>query len=128
VPYLTALQILLDSHALVVVGSTQSYYTPSKIFPYIMAKRPLFGIFHESSSVVGILRETGAGEVVTFNSAVPPMNRVGEIRDRLYELLKGPEQAPAVQWNQFEPYTAHAITARLAAAFDQVLARKVAHE
>jgi hypothetical protein len=122
VPYLTALQILLDSHALVVVGSTESHYTPSKIFPYILAKKPLFGIFNESSSVVGILRDTGAGEVVTFSREAPPLTRVREIYEKLRAVLCLVGRSREVRWDAFEPYTARAITARLVAAFEKALA------
>jgi hypothetical protein len=123
VPYLTALQILLDSHALVVVGSTESHYTPSKIFPYILAKKPLLGIFNESSSVVGILRDAGAGEVVTFSREAPPRTRVREIYDKLRAVLSSVGQPREVCWDAFEPYTARAITARLVTAFEKALAR-----
>jgi hypothetical protein len=123
VPYLTALQILLDSHALVVVGSTESHYTPSKIFPYILAKKPLFGIFNESSSVVGILRDAGAGEVVTFSREAPPGTRVREIYDKLRAVLSSVGQPREVCQAAFEPYTARALTARLVTAFEKALAR-----
>jgi hypothetical protein len=49
------MQILLDSHALLVLGSESAHYTASKIFPYILANRPLLAVFHEESSVVRIL-------------------------------------------------------------------------
>jgi hypothetical protein len=126
VPYLTALQILLDSHALVVVGSTESHYTPSKIFPYILAKKPLLGIFNENSSVVGILRDAGAGEVVTFSAKAPPQTRVREIYQRLHGLLTCTGQPREVCWDAFEPYTARALTARLVTAFEKALAHSSA--
>ena len=61
VPYLEALQILLDSAALLVLGSTSSHYSASKLFPYILANRPLLPIFHEASSVVQILAGDAGG-------------------------------------------------------------------
>src|SRR2546428_7188667 len=50
VPFLTALQCLLDAEALVVPGSDDPGYTASKIYPYILARKPLLAIFHEQSS------------------------------------------------------------------------------
>jgi hypothetical protein len=116
----------LDSHALVVVGSTESHYTPSKIFPYILAKKPLLGIFNENSSVVGILRDAGAGEVVTFSAKAPPQTRVREIYQRLHGLLTCTGQPREVCWDAFEPYTARALTARLVTAFEKALAHSSA--
>lgn len=122
VPYLDALQILLDSHGLLVVGSDSPHYTASKIFPYILARRPLLAVFHEASSVVRILQESQAGEVVTFSDQRPPTAQTEEISKRLEEMLSLPSDCePPTRWEAFEPYTARAMTARLAQAFDKAL-------
>ena len=123
VPYLDALQILLDSDMLVVVGSTEAHYTASKIFPYILADRPLFGIFHEDSSAVRILRATAAAEVVTFNRQSPPTEKVPEIYAILRRLLTTLGQPRCVRWEAFEPYTTRVLTGRLAQAFEAALAK-----
>jgi hypothetical protein len=122
VPYLTAMQILLDSHALLVVGSELPHYTASKIFPYIVAARPLLAVFHEKSSVVTILKETRAGHVVEFGDSRPIQATSDEIATRLQELLALPPGShPPTRWEAFEPYTAKAMTARLAHVFDGVV-------
>jgi hypothetical protein len=122
VPYLDALQILLDSHALLAIGSEEPYYTASKIFPNILANRPLLAIFHEESTVVTMVRETGAGEVVTFNAQNPPIAHVEKIAERLHALLTlPPGHRPATQWDAFEPYTTRSMTQQLAKVFDGVL-------
>ncbi|MFB3916257.1 MAG: glycosyltransferase [Terriglobales bacterium] len=123
VAYLDALQTLLDSQMLVVVGSTEAHYTASKIFPYILADRPLLGIFHEDSSAVRILRETAAGEVVTFNRESPVENKIPEVLATLRRLLTNLGQPRSVCWQAFEPYTTHALTARLAQAFETAIAK-----
>jgi hypothetical protein len=122
ISYLDALQLLIDSHALMVVGSDAPHYTASKIFPYILAKRPLLVVFHEASSVVGILRETGAGSVVTFNAERPPQERVPEITRALEEILSLPAgYQPPTHWQAFEAYTTRAMAARLARVFDRAV-------
>lgn len=123
-PYLTALQILLDSHGLVVVGSDEPHYTASKIFPYILAQRPLLAIFHEASSVVSIIRETRAGEVVTFNTQAQPAAHVPRIMAALQQMLQLPaETRPDIYWSVFAPYTTRAMAERLAGAFEQAISR-----
>jgi len=62
IPYLASLQVMIDSHALLLVGSDEPHYTPSKVFPYVLAERPLLAVFHEDSSVVRILGETAQSE------------------------------------------------------------------
>jgi hypothetical protein len=122
VDYLSALQILIDSDALVIVGSTEAHYTASKIFPYILAERPLIGIFHEQSSAVSILRETQAGDVVTFSSGEPPEAKTKLVYERLFALLSSLGNRQGTNWQAFEPYTTRAMAASLAAVFDNVIA------
>jgi hypothetical protein len=121
VSYLDALQLVLDSHALLILGSDTPHYTASKIFPYILAHKPLLTVFHEASSVVKIVRETQAGEVITFSDQCPPSEKVQEIYEELERfILNSADYRPPTRWEAFEPYTTRAMTARLAKAFDSV--------
>ena len=45
VAHLDALQIALDSDAVVVIGSDASHYTASKVFPYILSEKPGWAAF-----------------------------------------------------------------------------------
>jgi hypothetical protein len=120
VPYLDALNLLLDSHALLVIGSIEPHYTASKIFPYILAAKPLFVVFHERSSVVSILAATQSGEVVTFSDVHSLNEKVGEIGLRFRNLLELPKDfKPTIRWESFGAYTTRAMTARLATVFDR---------
>jgi hypothetical protein len=122
VSYLDALRLQLDSHALAILGSDAPHYTASKVFPYILARKPLLPVFHEESSVIQILKETNAGEVITFNSQSPPDTKVREISDRLERLLNLPERfEPHTDWVAFEQYTTRAMAGRLAASFDKAI-------
>ncbi len=121
VSYLDALQILLDSHGLLVIGSDAPHYTASKLFPYILSRRPLLALFHEESSVVTILEETQAGSVLTFSAKDPLAEKVEVILAKLREMLTRPrEWTPPTRWDQFEQYTTRAMTRRLASVFNRV--------
>jgi hypothetical protein len=123
VSYLDAMQILLDSHALLVLGSESAHYTASKIFPYILANRPLLAVFHEESSVVRILQKTQAGHVLTFGNSCSVVEKIEEIVKLLQQMLSLPQDSrPATRWEAFEPYTARAMTSRLAQVFDKAFA------
>jgi hypothetical protein len=124
-PYLDALQILLDSEATVVLGSDQAHYTASKVFPYILAGRPLLAILHEQSSAVRVLRETASGAVVTFGSGESLQAKSALVRSWLHGVMSGPRQAvPATRWEAFEEYTTRAMAARLAGAFEKARERR----
>ena len=120
VAYLDAMQILCDSHALLVLGSDSPHYTASKVFPYILARRPLLAICHEASSLVKILQETQAGDVVVFGRKCPVGKKTEEIASLLQNMLSQPrDSTPPTRWQAFEPYTARAMTARLCQVFDK---------
>lgn len=122
IPYLESLQVLMDAHGLVALGSEEPHYTASKIFPYILARRPLLAIFHAASSVVAILRETEAGTVVTFDEQRGPAQSIEAIYQGLAEILAAPRaQQPATRWERFAPYSTRNMAAQLAGVFDAVL-------
>jgi hypothetical protein len=122
VPYLDALQIMLDSHALLLIGSEEAHYTASKVFPYILAQRPLLALVHQASSVVDILRETGAGEILRYDSSHPVGQQVGAIKDGLAHLLNfHTADPPATRWDAFERFTARAMAGRLGSVLDQTI-------
>jgi hypothetical protein len=121
VPYLDALNLLLDSNALLVIGSVEPHYTASKIFPYILAEKPLLTVFHQGSNVVKILTDTGAGEVVSFSDQNALSQTVEEISVRFKCLLDlPPDFRQSIRWEGFEPYTTKTMTAQLARVFDEV--------
>lgn len=124
VPYLDALQLLSDAHALLVIGSAEPHYTASKIFPYILARKPLLTVFHRDSSVIDIVENTQAGSVVSFNAGDPLSGKIGEIAQRVRELAAlASSHEPRLQQQALEAYSTRAMTARLARVFDRVMTR-----
>lgn len=124
VGYFESLRCLLDADALVVPGSSDPGYTASKIYPYILARRPLLAVFHENSTVVDVVRRARAGTVVTFTSA----DDSACISERLFDRwLDSPlPAAPQTDWEAFAAHGARAMTRSLCAAFDAA-ARHVTH-
>jgi hypothetical protein len=122
VQHLDAIQILLDADALIVLGSEAPHYTASKLFPYILAAKPLLAVFHEESSAVKLLEETCAGKAITFSRTRPPLSTVGDIERGLQALLTASEGTyPPTDWTKFEAFTARAVTARLANILDRTV-------
>lgn len=122
VPYLDSLQIMLDSAALILVGSDEQHYTASKVFPYILAQRPFLAIFHEDSSVIKIINDTNSGRFVTFNLHRSPAESVLEIARHLEALLSVDEKRlEHVPRELLQTYSTRAMAARLAGVFDRVL-------
>lgn len=66
VTYSNMLRLLKTADALIVLGSNDPAYTASKIYPYLLARRPLLCVFHKNSSIVKLMRKVGGGVMVDF--------------------------------------------------------------
>jgi hypothetical protein len=119
ISYFEALQCLMDAHALIVLGSDDSGYTASKIYPYILAQKPLLAIFHEKSSVVAVLKATKAGTLVTFKEG----DEIGTIARAVEAqwLRQYPPTLPATDWAAFTPYSAREMTRQQCDIFNTVV-------
>jgi hypothetical protein len=69
--YLRAIWCLRHADALIVPGSDDPAYTASKIYPYLLAGRPLLAIFHANSSVVELIGKVDGAVCVSFDSHEP---------------------------------------------------------
>jgi hypothetical protein len=124
VPWLDSLQLMLDSHLLLIIGSEEAHYMSSKVFPYLLSNRPVLAVVHEQSDVVGILQGIERARTVTFNGASRAASRVGEIVSGVRELLDGTLQSSDIDKVALSPeLTARSMAERLANAFDRVLSR-----
>ena len=47
VPYLQAIDLLSNSHAIILIGSDEPHYTASKIYPALMSGRPIFRVISQ---------------------------------------------------------------------------------
>ncbi|MBD2501507.1 glycosyltransferase [Anabaena azotica] len=122
IPYFEALKVLTDSDAILLIGSNDSTYTASKLYPCILARKPILAIFHHQSSVIDILKQCQAGEYITFNSHSQPENLLTQVTTAVHKLLSLPNgYIPETNWSAFKPYTAKEMTRKQCQIFDQCL-------
>jgi Glycosyl transferase 4-like domain len=126
VPYLATLRLYRDADFLLVLGSDDPSYTASKIYPYILAQKPLLCVFHEESSVVSVLKRTRAGQVVSFSKDDDAAAITEKLFPAMKEFLDALPFTPATDWKEFEPYRAREMTRRQCELFDHVLNRQSA--
>ena len=120
IPYFEALQVLKDSNGILLIGSDDPNYSASKIYPCILAKKPILGIFHENSLVVNVMQKTESGEIVTFKSEDNQTKLIQQLELKLDQLFKLPENTvPHTNWLAFEPYTARSMTKKLCEIFNE---------
>jgi hypothetical protein len=123
IPYFQSLKMLVDSDFLIIVGSDNPQYTASKIFPYIMARKPMLGLFHENSSVVEIVNETKAGDMITIDPCEPLDDYVKQLLPIWTNMLMKIPYRPETDWGKFKPYTASEITRQQCELFERVLSK-----
>ena len=85
IPYSTALKCLLDADALLVPGSNDPGYTASKIYPYLLAGRPMLAVFHQESSVTKIMNSVDGGTIVNFDSDTSIKQLAEKIRTTAFD-------------------------------------------
>ena len=125
IPYLDTLAHLEASDAVFVLGSTESHYTPSKVFQGILSGKPVLAVLHSASTACAVLRETNAGVVLEFDGesdVARVEDAFGEVfrRFRAFAATYKPAQ---VDVSAFDPYTARSVTSILAAALDEAYSR-----
>jgi hypothetical protein len=117
VGYIDALNHQERSDAVLVLGSTEPHYTPSKVFQAILSRRPVFALLHEGSTAVGIIKSARAGTALTLTETRTPSPE--EIAAALAGLLTQPRDEPAhLDERAFEPYSARESARTLAQALD----------
>lgn len=67
-PLSLALASLKAADALLVLGSNDPSYTASKLYPYLLARRPVLVIMHHQSSVVDVISSCGGAQLAAFDT------------------------------------------------------------
>jgi hypothetical protein len=119
IPYFESLRLLKKADLLFVPGSNDVGYTASKIYPYILAEKPLITIFHESSSVNSILEHCDIGHRFTFQKEFLDQKTINEISNSIMFLLYNNNLS--TDHIKFVPYTDKEMTKRICKFFEETL-------
>lgn len=120
IPFLETLRCLVDANALMIFGWNDPGYTASKLYPYILAGKPLLTVLHAESSTNEVMRATDAGTCIPFAND----ESVDSIAHRIFTswFVSGAFEArPGTKWKEFERYTAETMTEKVTAVFDRTL-------
>jgi hypothetical protein len=123
IPYLDVLIHLEAADGIFVLGSTEPHYTPSKVFQAILSHKPVMALLHEASTAGKVVKEAGAGIVLTFGSEdydakieAGFLRSFGQYRSfiRDYDFAK-------VNKELFDEYSAYKVTEKLAGLLDRAV-------
>jgi hypothetical protein len=67
ISYYHSLAVLMQADALFIPGSDDAKYTASKIYPYLLTRKPLLAVFNPQSSAIRILEDFGIDTVYNYD-------------------------------------------------------------
>ena len=126
VPYLDAMNLLTSADVVLALGSSEAHYTASKIFPILLAGRPVFAAYHEASSVCDIVRDAGVGELVTYSDTDRAEDRLSAFTESLRTTLarvNGPMPEPRLE--RLAAFSARATTGHIYDVMRQIVSGSV---
>ena len=120
IPYLDVLVHLEAAAGVFILGSTEPHYTPSKVYQGVLSGKPLLAVLHRESTAASVIREAGAGIVLSFGSenAVPLIRQEFMATLRQFRTFHAAFDKGRVNMQEFDRYSARAVTAQLAALID----------
>lgn len=111
ISYLESLKLLIDSDLLLIFGSDDLSYSPSKIYPYLLSQKPLISIFHEDSHINKLLQEFGVDAMPTYNTRDNIDSLLSKIKNRLiYVTSKNETATSKINWSKFDNYKVRELT------------------
>jgi hypothetical protein len=124
IPYFDTLFLLKQAGALLVPGSTDTNYTASKIYPYILAQKPLLALFYKGSSVIDVLKTMSYTTIVAYDHTSDPADAyVDQCLDAFRAVLDAGQTTASLDMQSFEPFTAKTRTAEQVKFFDETISR-----
>jgi len=120
--YLDAMNLMRHSTINLIIGSNDAHYSASKIYPMILAGRPIFSVLNRHSSAADVLARAGGGIQVLFDNDHPISELGDQMGDRLQELLSTHSQIDPPDTVAIEPFLADHQASCYADVFNRALA------
>ncbi len=118
ISYYHALLTLLQADALFIPGSDDPKYTASKIYPYLLTRKPLLSIFNSKSGAVDTLNEFGLIDNYTYDKT---NGLIDKINNFLIKVATGKAESTVYNKTALEKYSAKKMTERQCVLFNIVL-------
>jgi glycosyltransferase involved in cell wall biosynthesis len=123
--YLDALAVLRQADALLLLGSSEPHYTPSKVFPALLANRPIIALYHRESTALGVIAQAMAprdASLITFDDQHPIDRAVGCVAAALKALIERTPGIVVANRAVLDQWSASALAGRLASVCDRIAA------
>lgn len=132
IPYLDVLNHLKNAYAVLILGSSERHYTPSKVFQAVLSHCPVIALLHNDSTAVSILKKVNTGIIVGFDEQKTVDLCVEEIAQAIVKVINSSFSTANINWDVFYTYSTESMAEKLAHAFNTVIAKKqprmISHE
>lgn len=122
-PYSIIVRVQREASVLLAMGSSEPHYTASKIYPLLLAKRPILAAYHEASSGTDVLRRVARApsvQLVTYGEHARAETKIADLYAALKDLVTTPRwSAGDCDLQALGPFLAEALAGRLASVFDR---------
>jgi hypothetical protein len=124
--YFDALRVLRDAHAVLVLGSGEPHYTPSRVFPALASRRPVVARLHRQSPAWQLLEaasESRPIELIAWSADAAAQTQAF-VRALETVVAAGTGRPTAATDDAaLAPFTGNALAREVATLLDQVCAR-----
>ncbi len=122
IPYLDTLNHLSHASGVLILGSIEKHYTPSKVFQAVLSQNPVFAILREESAALRVLTETG-NSVIAFGEKIPSEEA---LQNSLSEFIQKPRsRANQAGFECLADFSARRAAEVLCAAIDKSIAQRL---
>jgi hypothetical protein len=122
IPYSEALRCMLDASAVMALCSNDASYTASKIYPCLLAGKPLLVLCRQGSGVAQLMEKVGGGVCVTFDGSGDGSDAVESVRRHWLEGEASQRRVP-LDAVKFEPFTDRGSAQTLCAWWSRITGR-----
>lgn len=121
--YFDALRILRDAHVVLVLGSDEPHYSPSRVFPALASRRPVIARLHRASPAWQLL-ETAASSrpVALVDASGDEATQVSAWTAALPQMLARARESAADD-EVLAPFAGEALARKVAGLLDRITAR-----
>jgi hypothetical protein len=116
ISYYHTLLTLQQADAVFIPGSDDPKYTASKIYPYLLSRKPLLAVFNKASSAIKIMKEYGVKTVYDYETVTAE-----DINSFLSSLMTGELGSPQYDPQVLDKYSARQMALKQCKLFDSVV-------
>ena len=123
IPYLDVLVHLSIADGILILGSTEPHYTPSKSYQAVLSQKPILAVLHKQCYAIKILQTSNAAVVLSFDGESELEKIYNNFNNLVQEwlLFKKEYNINNINYSVFNSYSANEVTKILSVELNKVI-------